>query len=140
MRYRLAAPFVVGALVLMVVTACQRPRTPRCCPPAAPQATFVDPGAPVIQDVTPAQPMPQATIDTGALYATSCAKCHGDKGQGSEGAPMLIGPGALAKAPSVDGLAQYIQKEMPPEGHGNRLTAAQALALAEFAWKANGKQ
>ena len=163
MNHRLLVPITLAGLGLITIsTACQRPRA-RCCAPratcctpyaTAPQVQFVDPGMPMAQGVTPmpvpgsvqpapmqpspAQPAPGA-IDTGALYATRCAKCHGDKGQGSDGAPALIGPGALAKAPSEDGLAQYIQQSMPPEGHGERLTMSQARALAEFAWKANGK-
>lgn len=33
------------------------------------------------------------------VYASECAKCHGDRGQGVGGVPAVLGPGALPEYP-----------------------------------------
>ncbi len=149
-----ALPLAVILMTTIILTACQRTR---CCARSCNTARQLAPQAPPSQlappmTVQPAPPIyvsppalatepapPPSIINTQALYASRCAQCHGARGEGGEKVPALIGPGALAKAPTLQALATYIQQTMPPEGMGPRLTHAEAHALASFAWKANGR-
>ena len=72
-------------------------------------------------------------LDGKHLYAQKCAACHGEDGQGKEGAPPLWGDRAFN---SGAGLAQpvkmatWLQYNMPPDG--SKLSAQDAVALAIY--------
>ncbi len=52
------------------------------------------------------------------VYANSCAKCHGDKGQGVT-APSIIGTAAsLDKYNTAQGLLNFISTVMPADAPG----------------------
>jgi mono/diheme cytochrome c family protein len=54
-----------------------------------------------------------------AVYASNCAACHGDKGQGVT-APAVIGASAaLAKYNTAQGLFSFISTTMPFTGPGS---------------------
>ena len=161
--YPATLPLVAIAVTALTLAACRQTRCfqrSACCQaptsmqtpsvPIPPPVAY-QPGPPQYVPMEPfvAQPIPMSpiapaptsqAIDTQALYASRCAHCHGARGEGGEKVPALIGPGALAKAPTLQALASYIQQTMPPEGQGPRLTQQEAHALATFAWTANGKK
>jgi mono/diheme cytochrome c family protein len=54
-----------------------------------------------------------AQVDGAALFATECARCHGDGLEGGEG-PPLAGPGnAIATYGTAGALLQYVMENMP---------------------------
>ena len=84
-----------------------------------------------------------------ALYASYCASCHGDAGQG-DGAPRVVGldKGALplepkagshrtAKFTTVADVAGYVVENMPPK-KGGSLSQDEYLAILAFDLHANG--
>ena len=85
------------------------------------------------------------------LYAESCAGCHGDAGQGSDGAPPVVGlaKGALPLDPpanakfrktrfeTVADVAAFVTATMPPRDPGSLGDEAYWSILA-FDLKANG--
>lgn len=91
-----------------------------------------------------------AQADRGAkLYNDNCASCHGDKGEGSKGAPPVVGKSALPKDPpktakyrkvpfntALD-VAQYVMKSMPADNPGG-LEPNQYWDIMAFDLKANG--
>jgi len=82
------------------------------------------------------------------LYASKCAECHGDQGQGSKKAPPLVGKDALPLDPrpgqkrqaqfhtAADVLA-FIKAKMPGDDPGS-LSDEDALAILAFDLQANG--
>lgn len=53
------------------------------------------------------------------IYATDCASCHGERGEGVLG-PALFGPKAsLGKYGTAKGLLDYTSSRMPPGGPGS---------------------
>ncbi len=63
-----------------------------------------------------------------SVFAASCAKCHGDQGQGITG-PVLIGPDAsLTKYTTAQGLLSFISSAMPLDAPGS-LTHQEYLQL-----------
>ena len=95
---------------------------------------------------------PDATttqIENGkALYVQFCAHCHGDAGQGVDGAPPVVGAAAFPLAPRA-GAKRDVQfhtaadvfawtiKHMPGDAPGS-LTTDQYLAIFAFDLTANG--
>ena len=85
------------------------------------------------------------------VFAKSCAKCHGDSGEGTEDGPRLVGlkEGALPLDPpasrkvrksrfvTVADVAEFAMANMPPKKAGT-LTADEYLAVLAFDLKANG--
>src|SRR5688572_1483795 len=54
-----------------------------------------------------------AQADGAALFASECARCHGDGLEGGEG-PPLAGPGnAIATYQTAGALLQYVMENMP---------------------------
>ena len=49
------------------------------------------------------------------VYTNNCAKCHGDAGQGTSKAPMLVGEGAFEDYHSALDVAVFETKNMPPK-------------------------
>lgn len=82
------------------------------------------------------------------VYAASCARCHGPAGQGSAGAPALVGPSALPGTPpagrkfrtmpfkTVGDVEAFVASSMPPGGPA--LSSSDAWAVIAFALQANG--
>ena len=75
------------------------------------------------QSRKPAQP------DGKALFAKTCAPCHGDRGQGGPGYKS-----ALAGSLSVDGLSAFIHRSMPPSGA--RCPEPEAKQIASYMYSA----
>lgn len=63
--------------------------------------------------------------DGAKLFALKCASCHGPKGEGAS-----IYPKALAGALSVEKLAGYLEKSMPPGS--KHVSPSEAKAIAGF--------
>ena len=86
----------------------------------------------------------------GERFAASCAKCHGDSGQGSDDAPPLVGTGALpldprpgqkraAKFHTALDVAQFVTANMPPQASERaKLAPDDYWAILAFALQANG--
>lgn len=65
------------------------------------------------------------------IFASRCAKCHGDQGQGITG-PALIGPSAnLIKYSTAQGLLSFIGTAMPFDAPGS-LSHQEYLQLLSF--------
>jgi mono/diheme cytochrome c family protein len=86
----------------------------------------------------------------GELYGAHCASCHGSGGEGSEGAPRVVGlaEGALALEPragsartsrfvTVADVATFVVATMPPRDPGS-LTAEEYWSILAFDLHANG--
>lgn len=95
----------------------------------------------------------ESQIARGAqVYAQQCAACHGNAGQGTEEAPALVGPHALARFPAEGAarqtefrtaldVAQFVTQNMPPDESRRRQIAEQDYwAILAFALSANGVQ
>lgn len=107
-------PVLLGLVVVLMVSACAAPAvtsTPKPLPTQAPPATSVPPSS----GSTAGQ-----LADLGKpIYARSCARCHGDTGQGLT-ASALIGAGAnLGKYGNAQELLTYISKSMPRSAPGS---------------------
>lgn len=91
-----------------------------------------------------------AQVERGAaLYAASCASCHGDAGQGGDKAPAVVGDGVLPLDPppgskhrnvqfrtALD-VFSWVKKTMPADDPGS-LSDADYVAILAFDLKANG--
>ena len=85
----------------------------------------------------------------GKLYGQHCASCHGDAGQGTKGAPPVVGKDALPLDPpatakvrttqfhTAQDVAQFVAANMPAKAPGS-LTTEQYYAILAFDLKANG--
>jgi len=86
----------------------------------------------------------------GMLYGEHCARCHGDSGQGTSEAPMLVGiaAGALPLQPrpgssrtttftTVADVEQFAVANMPPRAAGS-LSEEAYFAILAFDLSANG--
>lgn len=83
------------------------------------------------------------------LYAAKCADCHGAGGQGSPGAPALVGKGALPLDPppgskfrkaqfrTAKDVFEFVKATMPPKAPGS-LSDDEVAAIIAFDLKANG--
>ena len=95
----------------------------------------------------PADAMAQAEAG-GPLYGQFCSKCHGDAGQGTDGAPPVVGANALPLDPrptskarknqfhTAKDIADFVLPNMPPKGP--KPTVEQYLEILAFDLKANG--
>lgn len=71
------------------------------------------------------------------VFASSCAMCHGDQGQGGS-APALIGDDAdLSSHGDGQGLLEYISDNMPASNPGS-LTEQQYLEVTAYVLEGNG--
>jgi cytochrome c len=92
---------------------------------------------------------PDQVAEGQKLYAKSCAKCHGDAGQGTKKAPPVVGKDALPLDPpatakvrksqfhTAQDVAEFVSTKMPANKPGS-LTAEQYYAILAFDLKANG--
>lgn len=100
----------------------------------------------------PAARQPAAAPDQvargGALYGENCASCHGDGGQGTAGAPAVVGASALPLvAPAgakrdvefrtAGDVLRWVRVAMPGDAPGS-LSPDEYAAILAFALKANG--
>ena len=102
----------------------------------------------------PTEAVPQTFADQVALggqaYGTHCAGCHGAGGEGSKGAPAVVGlqSGALPLDPrsgsqrtsaftTVADVASFVVATMPPKAPGS-LSADEYWAILAFDLSANG--
>jgi len=86
----------------------------------------------------------------GMIYGQSCARCHGDAGQGTKRAPALVGAGALPLKAQADSdrkndfhtamdIAVFATQNMPPKASARKkLKEADYWAVLAFALNANG--
>jgi mono/diheme cytochrome c family protein len=70
-------------------------------------------------------------------FSEHCASCHGDKAQGGDKAPALIGPHALDEQKTAKELFDYSQKNMPPNKAGS-LSDDEYWAISAYLIKSNG--
>jgi cytochrome c len=54
-----------------------------------------------------------------SLYAQSCAKCHGDKGQGGTGPIVIGGSKRIASYQTTQRLYDYVSRTMPFDAPGS---------------------
>jgi len=95
----------------------------------------------------PGPEKPKDPVSRGAeVYAESCAGCHGENGEGSEGRPKLVGKDAIAPDPkgarkvpihTAQDLFAFIKSDMPPIAPGS-LDDEQYWAIVTYLSKANG--
>jgi mono/diheme cytochrome c family protein len=72
-----------------------------------------------------------------SVFSVSCAKCHGNTGQGGSG-PALIGQGnSLSKYNTAQGLFNFMSSAMPLDAPGT-LTHEQYLELLSYILVNNG--
>lgn len=57
----------------------------------------------------------------GLLYERSCESCHGRNGEGSDGAPAVLGKETLgdSRFKTAQDLFDYVAREMPKDGPGS---------------------
>jgi cytochrome c len=91
----------------------------------------------------------QAQIDQGKkLYVKYCAKCHGDAGQGTKNAPLVVGKDAFPLDPrpkakrdvkfhTAADVFAWASKHMPAKAPGS-LKQDEYLAIFAFDLNANG--
>ncbi len=71
------------------------------------------------------------------LFAEKCASCHGEKGEGKDKAPALIGPKGLDEYHNAKEAFGYIKDNMPPEKAGS-LSNDEYWHVTAFLIKRNG--
>jgi S-disulfanyl-L-cysteine oxidoreductase SoxD len=93
-------------------------------------------------------PPDQLTIGE-QVYASNCAGCHGENGEGTEGRPPLVGEKALPVDPpegatsrksqlkTAQDLFDYVKSDMPPMAPGS-LSDDEYWAVVAWQLKANG--
>jgi mono/diheme cytochrome c family protein len=116
---------MVLSCVLIIAASCSGPSvSPPSTVPAAPPSTPSSPPPTPPGAVSPATPQSGQSVDQlsqagKTVYATSCIRCHGDKGQGVTG-PAVIGPSAnLGKYATAKALLTYISTIMPASAPGS---------------------
>jgi mono/diheme cytochrome c family protein len=123
------------------------------CAGAPPAPETPEPAAAAAAAATPAAGTsagPEDQVALGAkLYGQHCAGCHGANGQGTSGAPPVVGKGALpldappgakfrtVKFKTALDVAQFVVKSMPPKAVGS-LKEEEYWAILAFDLKANG--
>ena len=145
------AVLTLGGLAACSSNSCCRPAcSPAPCQayPAYPAypATTARPAAPYAP-TAPASAFEAQAARGQALFARYCASCHGTSGEGSQGAPPLVGPQALPLTRpgakfrtgtfhTAGDVARFVVPNMPPTGP--KPSAEEDLAILAFALKANG--
>jgi cytochrome c len=108
-------------------------------------------GAKSSQDAAQAAPanFSEQVARGATVYGAQCAGCHGKAGQGSSGAPAVVGSTALPLDPpsgakyrksqfvTVADVADFVVKNMPPKAPGS-LSAEDYYSVLAFDLKANG--
>jgi cytochrome c len=122
-------------LSVLMLAACGGSNAPAAATPATPPAAGEDGEAQASRGAT--------------LYAANCASCHGASGEGSGGAPAVVGKDALPLDPRADAkfrkvqfktaldVGQWVVKNMPPKAPGS-LKESEYWDILAFDLKANG--
>lgn len=71
------------------------------------------------------------------VYATKCARCHGDKGQGVTAPPNIGLQAQLGKYNTGQGLYVYVSSSMPQDAPG-RLSPQEYLQVVSYLLVENG--
>jgi polar amino acid transport system substrate-binding protein len=108
-----------------------------CGAPASAPAAAAVPTVAVPYPVSTAASAAQLAGQGQAVFSANCARCHGDKGQGSNG-PLLIGAGSrLAAYDTAQGLYDFVRANMPKSSPGN-LKQEEYLQVMSFLLVQNG--
>lgn len=70
------------------------------------------------------------------VFAQKCVTCHGDKGQGGDKAPALVGPKALDDYKNAKQMFDYTKANMPPD-KGGSLSDDEYWSVVAFLVKKN---
>lgn len=112
-------------LILTLLLASAACAAPAPTPTPTPRPPPTQPPAPTVVPPTEAPPDPsgptvaQVAELGGPVYAQSCARCHGDQGQGRS-APALVGAGTnIQRHGDALGLLEYVSSRMPPAAPGS---------------------
>lgn len=129
------------AIVVIALVACAKQKAPSETPAANDSNTATPAAAPTFD----------AQVARGQeVYGANCASCHGTAGEGSKGAPRVVGlaEGALPQAPragsqrtaefvTVADVAGFAVATMPPNAPGS-LPESDYWAVLAFDLHANG--
>ncbi|MBX5466438.1 MAG: cytochrome c [Firmicutes bacterium] len=72
------------------------------------------------------------------VFATTCAPCHGNQGQGTANGPSLATAAVRARFGSEAKLEEFIAHNMPASNPGS-LSPAQAQAVSAYVWQLAGR-
>ena len=80
------------------------------------------------------------------IYASECANCHGDRGEGAGRAPAVMGPGSLpltgagrSEFVTARDLFDYLESTMPlPKRRAGSLSDADYWAVTSYLLESNG--
>ncbi len=134
--------------LLLAATACQAP-TPTPAPkPAVPAAKPIPTPATIPVVPVPASvaemlksttATPAKTLsDAGQKAFVACTACHGEKGQGNEFGPSVIGVGSnLSTAGTAQNLYAYMAAQMPKD-HAGSLKPEEYLQVTAYLLLSNG--
>jgi len=130
---------VLALFATALLVGCSQPKSQTKAPAAEPAAGTAAPAAGAENQVARG----------GKLYGQSCANCHGAAGEGTSGAPAVVGKGALPLDPAptakarttkfhtAKDVADFVVKTMPANAPGS-LSPDDYLAILAFDLHANG--
>jgi mono/diheme cytochrome c family protein len=72
-----------------------------------------------------------AQADGAAMFATDCARCHGDNLEGGEGPPLAGAGNAVATYGTAGALLQYVMENMPND-QPSTLSPGDYSAIVKF--------
>ena len=73
-----------------------------------------------------------AQLELGAMvFSSICAECHGEQGEGTSSAPMLIGEGTLLGFATAESVFEFASTWMPYDAPGS-LTSEEYLAVVAY--------
>ena len=78
-----------------------------------------------------------AQADGAALFATDCARCHGDSLEGGEGPPLVGAGNAIATYKTAGALLQYAMENMPND-QPSTLSPGEYSAIIKFILSKHG--
>lgn len=98
--------------------------------------------SPQVESSSPMVMNVEAQIAQGAsVFANNCAACHGEAGQGTRRAPMLVGKGSFKDFETAMDIAVFATKKMPPKKSLRaKMVESEYWAVLAFALSANGAQ
>jgi S-disulfanyl-L-cysteine oxidoreductase SoxD len=160
MRNIAVSSWIVGVGLSLAIAACggaaPEPETPagegtaEAAPPSDAASEGSATSEPAAEGAAPATFDDQVALGQ-TLYGQHCSNCHGASGEGSAGAPKVVGlkDGALPLKPpatakfrksefkTVADIATFVVASMPPKAPGS-LSQEEYLAILAFDLKANG--
>ena len=147
---RYVSVILICLALATLVAACQAP-TPAPTPAPKPAAPASKPAPtpaaiPVVPVPASVSEMLKSTTttpaktlaDTGQKAFVACTACHGEKGQGNEFGPSVIGVGSnLSTAGTAQNLFAYMAAQMPKD-HAGSLKPEEYLPLTAYLLLSNG--